>query len=46
MQPLDWRKKWCMASGRLSNIELGAIAVIVLSVAFLAFVGFSIWAEL
>jgi hypothetical protein len=34
-----------MASGRLSTIELAAIAVIVLSMAVLAFVGFSIWAE-
>jgi hypothetical protein len=31
---------------RLSIIEVGAIAIIVLSVAVLAFVGFSIWAEL
>jgi hypothetical protein len=30
---------------RFSTIEVAAIAVIVLSVAFLAFVGFSIWAE-
>jgi hypothetical protein len=30
---------------RVSNIELAAIAVIVLSVAVLAFVRFSIWAE-
>ena len=30
---------------RLSIIEVGAIAIIVISVAFLAFVGFSIWAE-
>jgi hypothetical protein len=31
---------------RLSIIEVGAITIIVLSVAVLAFVGFSIWAEL
>jgi hypothetical protein len=30
---------------RLSTIEVVAIAIIVLSVAVLAFVGFSIWAE-
>jgi hypothetical protein len=30
---------------RLSIIEVAAIAIIVLSVAMIAFVGFSIWAE-
>jgi hypothetical protein len=30
---------------RFSTTELVAIAIIVLSVAFLAFVGFSIWTE-
>jgi hypothetical protein len=43
--PLNCHKKCCLASRRLSTIELAAIAVIVLSVAVLAFVGFSIWAE-
>jgi hypothetical protein len=42
---LDCRKNWRMAR-RLSIIEVGAITIIVLSVAVLAFVGFSIWAEL
>jgi hypothetical protein len=31
---------------RLSIIDVAAIAIIILSVAVLAFVGFSIWAEL
>jgi hypothetical protein len=30
---------------RLSIIDVAAIAIIILSVAVLAFVGFSIWAE-
>ena len=30
---------------RLSNVEVAAIAIIVISVAVLTFVGFSIWAE-
>jgi hypothetical protein len=34
-----------MASRRLSIIEVAALAVIVLSVATLAFILFSIWAE-
>jgi hypothetical protein len=34
-----------MASTRLSTIELAAIAVIVLSVAVLTYVGFAIWSE-
>jgi len=42
---LDYSKKWCMASRRLSTIELAAIATIVLSVVVIAFIGFSIWAE-
>jgi len=37
-------KNWRMAK-RFSTTELVAIAIIVLSVAFLAFVGFSIWTE-
>jgi nitrate reductase NapE component len=44
MLPFDCRQKWRMAR-RLSNIEVAAIVIIVLSVAFLAFVGFSIWME-
>jgi len=38
------RKNWRMAK-RFSTTELVAIAIIVLSVAVLAFVGFSIWIE-
>jgi len=38
------RKNWRMVK-RFSTTELVAIAIIVLSVAFLAFVGFSIWTE-
>jgi hypothetical protein len=34
-----------MASMRLTITEVVAIAIIVVSVAVLAFVGFSIWAE-
>jgi nitrate reductase NapE component len=30
---------------RFSTIEVAAIVIIILSVAFLAFVGFSIWME-
>jgi hypothetical protein len=49
MLPLDCREKWCMAfdfhPSRYSTIELVAMAAIVLSVAAIAFVGFSIWAE-
>jgi len=41
---LDCRRNWRMAR-RLSNIEVAAIAVILLSVAVLAYVGFAIWAE-
>jgi hypothetical protein len=41
---LDCRKSWRMAR-RLSTIDVAAIVIIVLSVAVLAFVGFSIWAE-
>ena len=41
---LDNRRNWRMAR-RLSIIDVAAIAIIVLSVAVLAFVGFSIWAE-
>jgi Tfp pilus assembly protein PilV len=37
-------KKLRMAKG-LTIIEVAAIAIIVLSVAVLAFIGFSIWAE-
>jgi hypothetical protein len=36
--------KWRMAR-RLSTIEVAAMAIIILSVAVIAFVGFSIWAE-
>jgi hypothetical protein len=32
-------------ANRLSTIEVVAIAIIILSVAVLAFVGFAIWAE-
>jgi hypothetical protein len=38
------RQRWRMAR-RLSNIEVVAIAIMVLSVAMIAFVAFSIWAE-
>ena len=41
---LDSRRNWRMAR-RLSIIDVAAIAIIVLSVAVLAFIGFSIWAE-
>jgi hypothetical protein len=41
---LDSRRNWRMAR-RLSIIDVAAIAVIVLSVAVLAFIGYSIWAE-
>jgi hypothetical protein len=44
MPSFECRKYWRMAK-RLSTIELAAIVIIVLSVAFLTFVGFSIWAE-
>ena len=35
--------KWCMASRRISNIEVAGIATIVLSVAVLAVVLLSAW---
>jgi hypothetical protein len=38
------RQRWRMVR-RLTNIEVVAIAIIVLSVATIAFVTFSIWAE-
>jgi hypothetical protein len=41
---LDSRRNWRMAR-RLSIIDVAAIAVIVLSVAVLAYVGFAIWSE-
>jgi hypothetical protein len=41
---LDCRRNWRMAR-RLSIIDVAAIAIIVLSLSVLVFVGFSIWAE-
>jgi len=42
---LDCRRRWRMAPVRLAPIEVAAIASIILSLALLAFIGFSIWAE-
>jgi len=44
MPPLDCRRDLHMAR-RLSIIEVAAIAVMIVSVIVIAFVGFSIWAE-
>jgi hypothetical protein len=40
----DCRQRWRMAR-RLSNIEMAAVATMVISAAMIAFVAFSIWAE-
>lgn len=42
--PLDCRRWWCMAfAPRRSNIEIAGIATIVISVALLAVLLFSVW---
>jgi hypothetical protein len=43
LPPRAWRMPF--DPRRVFNLEVAAIAIIVLSLAVLAFVGFSIWAE-